>query len=172
MGVRGTALSSMEGAPHPGQGGVGRAGVSRRKSLITTGRYNPQGCGMLDSGRSRCQASLKLGRAYRCVWCGAVKFAYRSMVLGSESKRALVRREASETEAPIMLGRVDLDPAAASILSRGTAQPERLGRQTEQRRANFPRTVRGLRTSGPFRVDGIPRARLAYAPVSGRLSEA
>jgi hypothetical protein len=29
-----------------------------------------------------------------------------------------------------------------------------------------------LRSRSLFRVDGIPRARLAYAPVSGRLSEA
>jgi hypothetical protein len=168
----------MEGAPNPGQGGVGRAGVSRRKSLITTGRYNPQGCGMLDSGGSRCQVSLKLGQAYRCVWRGAIKFAYWNMVVGSESKRALMRREASETDAPIRLGRTDLDRFARSILLGQTAQPSPLGRQTDATDVSRAATCelssnfRRLLTSGPFRVDGIPRARLAYAPVSGRLSEA
>src|SRR4051812_17326475 len=59
----GEARPLLEGRGHrtPGERGFGRAGVSRLKSLITTGRYNPQGCGMLDSGGSRCQASLKLG---------------------------------------------------------------------------------------------------------------
>jgi hypothetical protein len=158
----------MEGAPNPGQGGVGRAGVSRRKSLITTGRYNPQGCGMLDSGGSRCQASLKLGRAYRCVWCGAIKFAYWNMVsemnrngpsrvapsFGNARPAHAWARRLSGLSFPS--ARAPCDPSRGRPRSRSRpgrssktkipgpcflvrpAQFGCFGRLTKQRRANFP----------------------------------
>src|SRR6187402_3878402 len=57
-----------DGGAAPPKAGAKRAGVSRRKSLITTGRYNPQGCGMLDSGAIPCQAPLKLAELIcRCL---------------------------------------------------------------------------------------------------------
>jgi hypothetical protein len=72
------------------------------------------------------------------------------MVIESESKRALVRHEPSETDAPIMLGRRTSITPAPLILLAETAQPAHLRRQTEQRRANFLRTVRRLRRAARF----------------------
>ena len=109
MGVRGTAPLRRGGGAEPRARGSRTGWGLETKNLITTGRYNPQGCGMLDSGGSRCQASLKLGRADRGVWCGVIKFASWSMLARNESKRGVARPErldpASETQGRLMLGR-------------------------------------------------------------------
>ena len=172
--MRGTARSSREGAPHPGQRGVGRAEVSRRKSLITTGRYNPQGCGMLDSRGSRCQASLKLAWAYRCVWRGVIKFASWSTHPRNESKRCVVRRDrldpASETHARVMLGNQGIDLAAAPDRSArrmepgGPEQGQEAGPQAPPtHETSWPRT--GAGGGAPSPAD--PRERKDRSETSG-----
>ena len=72
-------------------------------------------------------------------------------------------------------------PALLSDSSGRAAQRGGLGRLTYELASEvrtFLARLRGqqiigrLRANDPFRVDGIPRARLAYAPVRGRLFEA
>jgi hypothetical protein len=137
---------------------------------------------MLDSAGRRCQASLKLSHMIARHLGQCRKFrAGTKRLFGNESKLTVRRRVArdrpdcaSETPTSPKLGR---DLSVSYTCVRG--EQEVIGaNETGNGSAlgSCVQTFRGARVDCeapyPFRVDGIPRARLAYAPVRGRLFEA
>jgi hypothetical protein len=160
MGGDGSPQSRGPSAPEQG---AEQAWSLETKSPITTGRYNPQGCGILDSCRIRCQASLKLSYMIGGVWGAAGKFGLtrrderhiRAGVCGGGAPQT------SETAAPIrMVVRTGPTPHAwaSSVRSLNVLGPRESPRAPRRRQDR-----QGI---------GVGQARIARAIIGGALTNA